>query len=136
MAAYANFNYYTTEYLCGKDAVVSESDFAYYEKQARYEIDAMTHNSIRYLADVPTEVKECVCAIAEHLFKYDSLTNASVESGLAGVLTSYSNDGESGTVDASGGFTASGSKTAIKSMIKKYLLNTGLLYGGVDLAES
>lgn len=134
--AYANFNYYTTEYLCGKDATLSESDFPYYEKQARYEVDAMTHNSIRYLTNVPAEVKECVCAIAEHLYKVETLTNASVNSGLAGVLTSYSNDGESGTVDASGGFTASGSKEAIKGMIKKYLLNTGLLYGGVFCAES
>ena len=134
--AYVDFDYYTAEYLCGTEAVIPESEFAFYAKKAKAEIDAMTHNSIRYLTLVPDEVKDAACAIAEHLYSCDKITKASLNSGLAGVLTSYSNDGESGTVDSSSSYTEAGKRNAIRSIARKYLAYTGLLYGGVYVAES
>lgn len=134
--AYADYDYYINEYLCGTDAVIPESEFAFYAKKATQEIDAITHNSIRYRTLVPVEAKEAACAIAEHLYSCDKITKASVQSGLAGVLTSYSNDGESGTIDSSSGYTEAGKRAAILNIARKYLANTGLLYGGVYVAES
>ena len=45
--AYADYEYYAREYLMGKEPVISEDDFLYFEKQAEKEIDLRTFNRIR-----------------------------------------------------------------------------------------
>lgn len=135
---YADYEYYLDGYLLGKAPAVPDGVFLYWEKQARAEVDARTFGRLR--ADpglVSDDVKDCVCAVAELLYKADSIAEQARQEGAAGPLASYSNDGESGTYDLKESvYTESGKKTEIRRLIYRYLANTGLLYAGVRRCES
>lgn len=137
--AYADYAYYTSRYLMGTEPTIpDEMTFLFWEKKARAEIDAVTFG---HIAANPTlisvSVKECSCAITELLFKANSLSEKTEQNGMAGVMTSYSNDGQSGTFDISQSvYTESGKKAEIRRLINLHLGNTGLLYAGVHCCES
>lgn len=130
---YADYEYYLTGYLLGKAPAVPEGDFSFWEKQARTEIDAHTFNRIATDEGLISDrVRDCACAIAELLYKADSVAEQAFQTGAAGPLVSYSNDGESGTYDLSqSAYTEGGKKAAVKQLVYQYLGNTGLLYAGV-----
>lgn len=131
---YADCAYYNTKYLLWKTPAVPEEVFPYWEKQARMELDALTYGRLQVNPSLVSEnVKDCTCAIAELLYKADSLSEQAFQEGAAGPLSSYSNDGESGTfaLDQSV-YTESGKKAEIQRLAYKYLGRTGLLYAGVD----
>lgn len=128
---YAAYEYYVSVYLLGRAPAVPEKEYPYWEKQARAVIDRRTFNRIKNDETLLSDpVRDCVCAIAEHLYKADQLN----QSGQApGIISSYSNDGESATYNVSNSvYTESGSKKKVKALIYQYLGNTGLLYAGVD----
>lgn len=131
--AYADYNYYIQEYLVGKKPVISETEFRYFEKQAEKEIDLRTFSRIRANQTLLTiDVKECACAVAEFLCEAENVIREASAQGLAGPLVSWSNDGESGSIDINhSNYTESGKKAKIKDLIYYYLGNTGLLYAGV-----
>ncbi len=130
---YADYNYYTSGYLLGKAPAVPDKEFLFWERQASREIDRYTFDRIKADSRLLTdEVKDCTCAIAELLYKANSLSEAAVADGVAGVMTSYSNDGQSASFDASQSiYTESGKRAEIKRLVYLYLGNTGLLYTGV-----
>lgn len=130
--SYADYGYYKDSYLMGQDPAVAEKDFPFWEKQAGRELDAVTFQRLKKRPElVNDDVRDCVCAVAEVLYKADQVSNQSWEAGAAGPLTSYSNDGESGTFDLSQSeYTADGKKKKISSLISSYLGHTGLLYRG------
>lgn len=132
--AYADYSYYETGYLLGRSPVVSEEDFPFFEKQAEKELDKYTFGRLR--ADeslVSDDVKDCACAITELLYKADNASSAADSNGLYGPLVSWSNDGESGSVDLSNSvYTSTGKQAEIRRLVFLYLGNTGLLYRGVD----
>ena len=79
---------------------------------------------------ITDEVKDCTCELAELLYQADRVSQQASEQG--GILTSFSNDGESGTFDLSqSNFTEEGKARKTKEIIYRYLGNTGLLYQGV-----
>lgn len=132
---YADYDYYITGYLLGKSPAVPEKLFSYWEKQARTEIDALTCGRLQDNPPLVSEnVKDCVCAVAELMYKADSISEQAFQEGAAGPLSSYSNDGESGTfaLDQSI-YTESGKKAEIQRLAYRYLGRTGLLYSGVPL---
>lgn len=135
---YADYEYYLDSYLLGKAPAVPDEVFLYWEKQARAEVDVRTFGRLR--ADprlVSDEVKDCVCAVAELLYKADCIAEQARQEGAAGPLASYSNDGESGTYDLSGSvYTESGKRAEIRRLLYRYLGNTGLLFAGVRRCES
>lgn len=132
--AYADYSYYETGYLLGRSPVVSEEDFPFFEKQAEKELDKYTFGRLR--ADeslVSDDVKDCACAITELLYKADKASYAADSNGLAGPLVSWSNDGESGSVDLSNSvYTSTGKQAEISRLVFLYLGNTGLLYRGAE----
>lgn len=133
---YADYEYYVSEYLSGQPPTVPGESFAFWEKRAAGEIDCRTFNRLRNKNVVPEEVKECTCAITELLYKANSVSEMALKDGITGVLTSYSNDGESGSYDVSQSiYTESGKKAEIRRLITLYLGNTGLLYAGVGCCE-
>lgn len=70
---YADYEYYVSEYLLGRTPAVPEKEFSYWEKQARAIIDQHTFNRIKTDETLISEpVKDCVCAVADHLYKADS----------------------------------------------------------------
>lgn len=131
--AYVDYGYYVQEYLVGKTPVIPEQEFAFYEKQAVKEVDRYTYGKIRANQTIWTkDVKECICEVAELLYEAENVKKTTSAQGLAGPLVSWSNDGESGSVDMSQSiYTESGRKTKIKEIMRLHLVNTGLLYAGV-----
>lgn len=130
---YADHDYYLNGYLLGREPAVPECEFSYWEKQARGKVDAYTFGRLKEDASLITdEVRDCVCAIAELLCKCSSLADASLQEGAAGLLASYSNDGQSATYNLTESiYTESGKKAEIRRLIYQYLGSTGLLYAGV-----
>lgn len=132
--AYTDYSYYVEYYLLGRSPAVSEEDFPFWEKQAEKELDKYTFGRLR--ADeslVSDDVKDCACAITELLYKADKASSSADSNGLAGPLVSWSNDGESGSVDLSNSvYTATGKQAEIRRLVFLHLGNTGLLYQGVN----
>lgn len=126
---YADYAYYESGYLLGKAPAVPEDVFQYWEKQARAEIDALTFGRLqKNISLVPEGVKDCTCAVAELLYKANSISEKALQEGAAGPLSSYSNDGESGTfaLDESA-YTETGKRAELQRLVHKYLGRTGLL---------
>ena len=129
---YADYEFYTSEYLLGKAPTVPEESVPYWEREARMQIDSYTFGRIGSLPESPEEVKLCTCAVAEVLYQADKAKAEQQESGLAGPLASWSNDGQSGTVDLSNStLTETGKMKEVRRLIAQYLCNTGLMYRGL-----
>lgn len=135
---YVDYEYYISRYLLGKEPAVPESDFAFWEKQASKEIDRYAYGRLKADSSlVSDDVKDCCCAITELLYRAHTLSEQAAAQGMTGVMTSYSNDGQSGTFDVSQSvYTESGKKAEIRRLTSLYLGNTGLLYAGVSCLES
>lgn len=130
---YAKYSYYENDYLLGREPSVSEDDFEFFEKAAAKEVNRYTYGRLKASPDLVTDdVRDCVCAIAEVLYQSDKISKSAAEQGIVGVLTSYSNDGQSGTYDVSQStYTETGKQKEIKRLIYLHLSDTGLLYAGV-----
>lgn len=130
---YAEYSDYEGEYLSGRSPVIPDEVFPYWEKLARREIDKYTFDRLSGHPELVSEkVKDCACELAELLYGADNALQQAVEQGGVGLLSSYSNDGESGTFDLSqSSYTEAGKKAKIREVIYRYLGNTGLLYAGV-----
>jgi hypothetical protein len=131
---YADRKYYETGYLLGRSPVIPEDIYPYWEKQAERVLNQYTLS--RLVADfnlITDEVKDCTCELAELLYQADTVSQKAAEQG-GGLLSSYSNDGQSGTFDLSqSSYTEEGKKRKTQEIIYKYLGNTGLLYRGMQL---
>lgn len=129
---YADHKYYETGYLLGRSPVIPEDVYPYWEKQAECVLNQYTLS--RLVADfnlITDEVKDCTCELAELLYQADTVSQKAAEQG-GGLLSSYSNDGQSGTFDLSqSSYTEEGKKRKTQEIIYKYLGNTGLLYRGM-----
>lgn len=129
---YVDYKYYVSEYLLGKVPAISETEFPYWEKQARTEIDRYTFGRMRASSFVLTApVKDCCCELAELLYMAEQVTQQSGQNGASGPLSAFSNDGQSGTFDLSQSiYTESGKQKKMREIIYRHLLKTGLLYAG------
>lgn len=118
---YANYTYYK-EYLHGKEAVIKETEFDYYESQARAIIKEQTLGNSEL--NIIEEVKDCTCALAESLCmetNEKAQNNPTIASEKVGEYSvSYrTNDSISANYEADR-----------KKIIVRYLGLTGLLYRG------
>jgi len=137
MVRYADYQYYVDSFLDGGDPVVPADQFAHWERQAELEIDALTFGRIAALEVLPDKVKDCTCAVTELLYKANDYTASYQAQGLAGPLESWSNDGQSGSVDLGQSvFTETGRKQEIVRLCRLYLGQLGLMFAGVVHYES
>lgn len=131
---YADRDYYETGYLLGRTAIIPEDVYPYWEKQAERVLNRYTLS--RLVADfdlITDEVKDCTCELAELLYQADTVSQRAAEQG-GGILSSYSNDGESGTFDFSqSSYTEEGKTKKTREILYKYLGDTGLLYRGIQI---
>jgi len=125
--AIVDATYYTGTYRAGTTAVIGGADFPFYEKKAERELGRQTFGRISTAA-VTEDIKDCICEIAEYMFQCEQ----AYSSAHGGVLTSYSNDGDSGSIDKSM-FAEAARPKKICSIVKSYLSGSDLLQGGVDL---
>ena len=128
--AYATYKYYSKTYL---GTVFSTEDaFNVYARRASVEIDHATFGRLSNMSakDIPSEVDEATCAVAEKI--YD------IEVNGGGNFASESNDGYS--VSYRGVNEAQTRSREIYRIIRTHLDNTGLLYRGFspkyDLCDS
>lgn len=129
---YADFSYYSSEYLLGKSPVIPEETFLYWEKQARLILNQHTFDRLVLNSElVDDRVRDCTCELAELLYQSDCIMQQATKQGGTGILSSFSNDGESGTFDLSqSDYTKEGKKEKIREILFRYLGSTGLLYQG------
>lgn len=124
MTAYADYNYYTSDYLAGKSPAVAQTDFPFYARQASATINQYTHGNID-VNNIPEEVRLCCCELVEAMNAADA-SEASQKVGIS----SESVQGWSQSYESS-----EARETAFKSSqrecIYKWLGDTGLLYSGV-----
>jgi len=125
--AIVDATYYTGTYRAGSTAVIGASEFPFYEKKAEKELDRQTFGRLS-TATVTDEIRDCICEIAEYLYQCEQ----AYSSAHGGVLTSYSNDGDSGSIDKSM-FAEENRPKKILAIVKSYLSGSDLLQGGVDL---
>lgn len=124
MTVYADYSFYTNEYLAGRSAAVTAADFPYYARQASAEINRFTHGNIK-ADDIPGEVRYCCCELAENMHAAET-SEAAQKAGIS----SESVQGWSQSYES-----LEARKTALRGAVReciyKWLGNTGLLYSGV-----
>lgn len=125
--AIVDSTYYVGTYRAGSTAVIDSSAFAFYERQAERNLGRQTFGRLS-TATVTDDIRDCICEIAEYLYQCEQ----AYSSAHGGVLTSYSNDGDSGSIDKSM-FAEENRPKKIRSIVKSYLSGSDLLQGGVDL---
>ena len=126
MTAYADYEFYKNEYLCGKEAVVDTASFEFYAKKASAEINKYAKQNIDE-NNVTKCVKTCCCEIAEILHDVEQCAKTSsgkTSESVGGWSVGYESKEQTMTV----------SQDNIKRSILTWLSGTGLLYGGVKNA--
>ena len=121
MTVYADSDFYTREYLSGRQAVISPAVFPYYARKASSYIDQYTFDGID-ADNVPDVVKMCCCELAETLFRLENSPsfNGVTSERVGDISRTY----ESGEVKQQS------LNVSIKNVVHAWLLNTGLLYRG------
>lgn len=128
---------YTT-WRTGATAVMTAAQFPFYEKKAQKELNRQCFGQLYSVTIVETvativvdgdtytldldDIKFAICEIAELLYQ--------TEQAQASGLTSFSNDGQSGSYDQTR-FSEAGQQTQIHKIAKTYLSGTVLLRAGV-----
>lgn len=98
---------------------LSNADFDRFRFRSETEIDTATFDRCKTLSPVPESVKRCV-------FELIIFFSQNAKDGSVRKITGISNDGYSVSYDS----TNTGNE--IENIIRNYLLNTGLLYCGVE----
>lgn len=116
---YADYSYYTDNYLSGRTALISASDFDYYAEQAGIWLSHYTYGNVENVKNIPDKVKQCTCAIAEKMCRYDKTTET--QGITSEKIGDYSVSYESRATQKEA------LKIDIKELVNMYLSNTGLL---------
>lgn len=121
MKGYADKDFYDTEYLSGREPVIS-TGFDFYGVLASKTIDRHTFGRVKALEMVPDEVKMCCCELAEQYCRREA------QKKEAGGKTSE----KIGTYSVT--FEAGSEERQIqeeRETVVKWLSATGLCYRGV-----
>lgn len=122
MTAYADSDFYEKSFLCGKKAVI-DTAFDYYANISSQKIKQYTFNNIDE-NNIPDIVKMCCCDIAEQIFRYEKASAQSSgksSESVKGWSVSYESREQSKKV----------LDDSIKSTIRMWLADSGLMYAGV-----
>lgn len=121
--AYADEAFYLNDYLLGRKPAIS-TGFPFYARQASQVIDVYTFGRLKGMEAVPEAVKMCCCELAEAEYRQEKQRRDS------GGKTSE----KIGTYSVSFGSAqeiASAVSQELRSIVMKWLANTGLCYRGV-----
>jgi len=116
-AMWVDVKWYKNKYLLGRQPTLPLLEFAYWENQARSEINI--NNVDIKMRNAPDYLKKCVCEVAEYLYhrKVNNLDN----------VTGFSNDGYS---------VSQNSKDKTREIIVRHLSGTELhnsfIFSGVE----
>lgn len=120
MTVYADSDFYTREYLSGRQAVISPALFPYYARKASSYIDQYTFGGID-ADNVPEVVKMCCCELSEMLFRYENSPafNGVTSEKVGDISKTYESGGSQSKLTST-----------ISGVIYSWLYNSGLLYRG------
>lgn len=123
MGIYADNDFYTDEYLQGRNPTIS-AGFNYYARNASKIIDLYTFGRLEGVGDIPKDVKFCCCELAELIFENEAQlrdTGNKTSERIGSYSVSFSSKADS--------------EEAFKSkqydIVIKWLGNTGLCYRGL-----
>lgn len=129
MKIYTNYYFYKNTYMGN----MSENDFDKQVIRASYEVQKNIFD--RDITGYEDEVQLATCSVADILYKIEQLESKKSTTMSDKTLKSESVGDYSRTFDTSSvsdiELEISNQNAKIKEEIKKYLLNTGLLYRGV-----
>lgn len=123
MTAYADENFYTSEYLGGRKAAI-DTAFYFYARKATQEIRRFTGSNVEE-SDIPECVKMCCCEVAELLYKAEASENAAAQG------VSSESVGDQSVSYESTESRHQALMNNIKSVVYSWLADTGLLFRGV-----
>lgn len=112
---YVDYNYYAQAFL---GTVIPEKSFPKVEKRAEAFVNRITFGRIKRLSEVPPEVKDAICAVAERRYYLDKKTPGVKSENIEGYAVSYADT------------TESSENAELYGVAKNYLSDTGLLYRG------
>lgn len=130
-----DFNYYQDMFL-GK--AIKEEDFDRFSRKAeRFVAYATVNKAILTNEEILNSVKECICELAECYASFDKIEKQALGEGEK-IITSESVGTWSASYDTSAQRTSIDIATDVTqrdkklySIVKQYLVHTGLLYRGV-----
>lgn len=116
---YVDFNYYINNF---HGAVIkTEDEFLLLERKSRIMVDLLTRNRVSLMKEIPDEVKDAVCAVADIYGGKYGIIHAGVKSeNTDGYAVTYTDETAEDSV---------ADKKAVEE-IRKHLRFTGLLYRG------
>lgn len=120
MVSYATYEFYSSKYLLGRQAVIDTAYFPFYAQKATQMIKLHTFNRIRD-DNIPDEVKMCCCELAEMIYKHEKEDNGNIISEKVGEYSIAFVDKEKEETIFRG---------KCVSIIYNWLGMTGLLYRG------
>lgn len=114
---YVDYNYYVETFL---GSTIPERSFLASERKAEAFLHRITFGRVKRLPEIPNEVKDAICAMAEYNFRADKKTPGVKSENIDGYSVSY---GESTDTETS-------RNTELYGVAKNYLSDTGLLHRG------
>jgi len=121
---YADYTYYTTEYL---GTAIAEADFARLARIASAQIDRLTFGRAATDTDNTTAIKNAMCAVAEEIQTVE-------QSDSSEYITSESQGQYSVSYDPSS-IDSRSTTQRYEDAAKLYLESTGLMFGGFMSGE-
>lgn len=112
---YVDYEYYVKAFL---GTAIPESSFPALEKKAEAFLNRITFGRVKRLPEIPNEVKDAICAMAEYNFREDKKTPGVRSENIDGYSVSY------------GDSTETSRNAELYSVAKNYLSDTGLLHRG------
>lgn len=119
---YADETYYNSEYLAGKQAVITAA-YTYYFREASRILDTITFGNIKE-NDITDEVRMCCCELAESLYtseKEQAKSAGKTSESVQGWSVSYTSQADQQT-QLNG---------KVGDIVTKWLSGSGLLFSGV-----
>lgn len=112
---YVDYEYYAKAFL---GTAIPEPSFPALEKKAEAFLHRITFGRVKRLPEIPNEVKDAICAMAEYNFREDKKTPGVRTENIDGYSVSY------------GDSTETSRSAELYSVAKNYLSDTGLLHRG------
>ena len=128
---YCDYEFYTNEYLLGREATITEEQFQYYGTMASAEVRNVI--SLEALDGEPTEeIKMATCEVAEMLCRMDgnssSDSTVSIPYGVSSETVGEYSISYAGNTDTE---KVKAKSESVKAITKKWLGPSGLLFRGV-----
>lgn len=123
MSQYAGYDFYTGDYLHGRNPLIQPEDFEFYAEKAGAVIRQYTLDNIG--EEAPDSVKRCCCELAEVLYTADhSRAAQGVTAEKVGDISLSYESAET---------LRRALPRRMKSIVYSWLADTGLLHRGGDL---